>query len=181
MDDISKKIKELRLKNEWTLKNLSEKTELSVSFLSQVERGSSSLTITSLKKIADAFGVKISYFFEEYDENHNYVIKSEDQKPFKIEGSEPTYVRLNGEFSERTLEPLLVTLPPNHKQSQTFGHPGEEFYYVLKGAALFNINKTEYFVREGDSIHFPSHVPHYLENPLNDESTLLCALTPAIF
>lgn len=45
-----------------TLKNLSEKTNLSISFLSQIERGSSSLAITSLKKIADAFGVPITYF-----------------------------------------------------------------------------------------------------------------------
>lgn len=50
MENIHKKIKNLRLENEMTLKDLSEKTELSVSFLSQIERGSSSLAITSLKK-----------------------------------------------------------------------------------------------------------------------------------
>lgn len=62
MDDISKKIRGLRIQKGLTLKELSEKTDLSVSFLSQVERGASSLAITSLKKIADALGVKMTYF-----------------------------------------------------------------------------------------------------------------------
>lgn len=62
MDEVHEKIKNLRMDSKLTLKELSEKTELSSSFLSMIERGSSSLTITSLKKIADAFEVDISYF-----------------------------------------------------------------------------------------------------------------------
>ncbi|WP_197249584.1 helix-turn-helix domain-containing protein [Cytobacillus firmus] len=66
MDEIYKKIKDLRLQNGYTLKELSERTDLSISFLSQVERGTTSLAITSLKKIANVLNVKISEFFE-YD------------------------------------------------------------------------------------------------------------------
>nr|WP_275897928.1 helix-turn-helix transcriptional regulator [Halobacillus ihumii] len=54
---------------------MSVKTDLSVSFLSQIERGSSSLAITSLKKLADAFSVPMTYFFEE-PQNHNYDVKA---------------------------------------------------------------------------------------------------------
>jgi transcriptional regulator with XRE-family HTH domain len=180
MDEIYKKIKDLRQAKGYTLKDLSAKTELSVSFLSQVERGSSSLAITSLKKIADAFDVSITEFFDS-ETNYNYAVKMENRKPFKIEGSPATYTRLNGEFGGRSLEPLLVTLSPNQEQTQSSNHPGEEFYYVLKGAVLFNVDGKEYFVREGDSIHFPSTVSHFWENPLNEESTILCVLTPVIF
>lgn len=48
--NVNKKIKDLRIEKSTTLKDLSQETELSVSFLSQIERGSSSLAITSLKK-----------------------------------------------------------------------------------------------------------------------------------
>ncbi|WP_408010067.1 helix-turn-helix domain-containing protein [Pseudalkalibacillus sp. A8] len=180
MDEIYKKIKDLRRKNGYTLKDLSKKTDLSVSFLSQVERGSSSLAITSLKKIADAFDVPITEFFET-ETNYNYIVKKESRKPFKIEGSPATYIRLNGEFANRSLEPLMVTLSPKQVQTQTSSHPGEEFYYVISGAVLFNVDGKEYFVREGESIHFPSTMPHFWENPLNEESTILCVLTPNIF
>ncbi|MGE7272529.1 helix-turn-helix domain-containing protein [Brevibacillus panacihumi] len=180
MDDIHKKIKDLRMEQGLTLKDLSEKTNLSVSFLSQIERGSSSVAITSLKKIADAFGVNMSFFFEEQTSS-NYHVKAEQQKPFRLESSATSFVRLGGDFPKRSLEPMIVILSPNQKKEERFSHPGEEFYYVLKGAALFEVDGEEYFVRQGDSIHFPSHIPHEYENPLQEETVLLCVLTPVIF
>ena len=179
--DISKRIKRLRLENGMTLKDVSEKTDLSVSFLSQIERGTTSLTITSLKKIADVFKVSMASFFEDDTSNHSYHLKAEDRKPFSIEGSAAEYCRLNGDFSNRLLEPLLVTLRPREKQNCTFSHPGEEFYYVLSGTVLFYVGEREYLVKEGDTIHFPSKVRHYWENPLPVDSILLCVLTPTIF
>ncbi|MBG9454125.1 DNA-binding protein [Lysinibacillus sphaericus] len=181
MEEIHQIIKKTRIEQGMTLKNLSEKTNLSISFLSQIERGSSSLAITSLKKIADAFSVPITYFFESVS-NNTYVVKEEDRKPFKLEGSSVEYTRLNGNFSGRNLEPLLVKLAPGQIEiNQESIHPGEEFYYVLKGAVLFKVGGQEYFLREGETIHYPSEVPHSWENPLNEESVVLSVLTPVIF
>lgn len=59
MEKIGEKIKSLRFEKGMTLKDLSLKTGLSISFLSQIERGSSSIAITSLKKIADSFNVAL--------------------------------------------------------------------------------------------------------------------------
>lgn len=63
IEDIFMKIDQLR-KEEATLKEFSTATGLSVSFLSQVERGTTSLAITSLKKIADALVVPMVYFLK---------------------------------------------------------------------------------------------------------------------
>ncbi|MBI0579486.1 helix-turn-helix transcriptional regulator [Neobacillus cucumis] len=180
MEEVYKKIKQLRLEHDLTLKDLSEKTDLSVSFLSQIERGTSSLAITSLKKIADAFGVKMAYFFEE-PFNVNYAVKKSDQKPFKIQGSASTYIRLGGDFSERKIEPLIVKMQPFQKDTEFVQHPGEEFYYVLEGALILSIDGEEYFLREGESIHFPSTLPHMWENPLDKEVVLFSVVTPVLF
>ncbi|MFD0824183.1 helix-turn-helix domain-containing protein [Neobacillus sp. M.A.Huq-85] len=180
MEEVFKKIKQLRLERGYTLKDLSEKTDLSVSFLSQIERGSSSLAITSLKKIADAFEVKMTYFFEE-PVDINYAVKKADQKPFNLQGSDSTYIRLGGNFPDRKIEPLIVTMKPFQKDKEFYRHPGEEFYYVLKGALVLNVDGKEYFLREGDSIHFPSTNPHMWENPLDQETVLFSVVTPALF
>lgn len=180
MEEIYKKLRELRKQQNLTLKDVSEKTGLSVSYLSQVERGSTSLTITSLKKIADAFDIPITYFFEN-ESNQNFVVKLEQQKPFYIEGSTTQYTRLGGAFTGRCLEPMLVTLAPHVVQDNVFSHPGEEFYYVLQGAIIFNVDGEDYLVKAGDSIHFPSNLPHYWSNPLDQPSQVLCVLTPVIF
>ncbi|WHY95419.1 helix-turn-helix domain-containing protein [Peribacillus simplex] len=181
MDEVHEKIKNLRMDSKLTLKELSEKTELSSSFLSMIERGSSSLTITSLKKIADAFEVDISYFFDKPINNTKFYVKKSEQKKFRIEGSETSYIRLSGNFSNRTLEPLVVVLQPNQQKDYDYSHAGEEFYYVLKGLVRFKVDGEEFDVTEGESIHFPSQIPHDYENPLEEESILLCVLTPILF
>lgn len=180
MDEVSNKIRSFRLQQNLTLKELSEKTGLSISFLSQVERGGSSLAITSLKKIADAFNVPITHFFESY-KNQNYYVKKADQKPFQIESSSLFYTRLAGEFSGRSLEPILVVMPPGLKQDNVFNHPGEEFFYVLEGVVIFNVDGTEYIVKAGESIHYPSNLPHFWLNPLDHEAKILGITTPVIF
>ncbi|WP_269409450.1 helix-turn-helix domain-containing protein [Lentibacillus daqui] len=180
MENIHKKIKNLRLENEMTLKDLSEQTGLSVSFLSQIERGSSSLAITSLKKIADALNIHITYFFEEI-ENHNYALHKEEQKQFKLEGSDIVHARLAGKFPDRKMEPMMVTIPPNKLYTEKYSHPGEEFYYVVKGVVIFKVDDKEYILNSGDSIHFPSEKEHEWKNPTNEEALLVSVLTPVIF
>ena len=179
MEEVCQKIRELRKQSNLTLKQMSEKTDLSVSFLSQIERGSSSLAISSLKKIAEAFEINISYFFDDRS-NNTYVTKKEDQSQFKIEGLQTLYTQLNGNFAQRSLAPYILTLAPNQKGKKTFKYAGEEFYYVLKGVVIFNIDGKSYTITEGDSIHFPSSLDHYGENPLNEESVLLGVITPVV-
>ncbi|WP_040981168.1 helix-turn-helix domain-containing protein [Oceanobacillus jeddahense] len=180
MDNIHKKIKNLRLEREMTLKDLSDSTGLSVSFLSQIERGTSSLAITSLKKISDAFQINITYFFNDI-ENHNYVVRKEEMKDFKLEGSDKVYIRLAGKFPERKMEPIMVTIPAKAPYVERYSHPGEEFYYVIEGSVVFRIEGQEYLLTPGDSIHFPSEQMHEWKNPTNQEAVLLSVLTPVIF
>lgn len=64
IDDIGKKIKKLRTNKKLTLKELSEKTNLSIGFLSQLERGLTTVAIDSLTKIAKELDVSLTYFFK---------------------------------------------------------------------------------------------------------------------
>lgn len=178
--EIAEKIRNLRKERNYTLKDLSEKTGLSVSFLSQVENGASSLAITSLKKIAEALNVTINYFFKT-PEIHNFLIKAEEEKIFKIEGSNSEFVRLSGDFPTRQLESMLVIIPPEQQHGSRFNHPGEEFVYVLEGALIVNLNGTDYIVKAGDSIHYPSTTLHSWINPLKQQTKILTVVTPLIF
>lgn len=181
MEEIHRKIKSLRLENGLTLKDLSKETGLSLSFLSQIERGASSLSITSLKKLADALGVSMIYFFTEESKDENYFLSGKDHKLFRMNGGERLYARLAGTFPDRELEPMKVVLPPLMKKEHAFSHPGEEFYYVLKGEIIFCLNNDNYHLVTGDTIHFPSQIKHAWENPTREETILLSVTTPVIF
>ncbi|MEG1621068.1 MAG: helix-turn-helix transcriptional regulator, partial [Oscillospiraceae bacterium] len=62
---IGSKIKALRISKKYTLKQLSVESGLSTGFLSQLERGVSSIAIDSLAKIAEILNVSLSSFFDE--------------------------------------------------------------------------------------------------------------------
>lgn len=60
---IGKKVRELRVENRFTLKQLAERTNLSVSLISQIERAESAASISSLNKIVAALNISLKEFF----------------------------------------------------------------------------------------------------------------------
>lgn len=182
MTELSGKIKELRLRKSLTLKELSRLTSFSVSFLSMVERGMSSLSISSLAKIAEALGVNPSYFFSPPRVTAQ-VARLDQRQDFQLEGSRIVYNSLSGSLENKVLEPLIVTVPPGLKKSETltYTHRGEEFGYVLKGALTMIIDGECYVLGPGDSIHFDSSVPHHWENRTTEPVQALWILTPRLF
>jgi DNA-binding NtrC family response regulator len=63
---IGESIRALRKEKELTLKQMSRRTELSVSLLSQIERAESSASLSSLYKIAAALGVRVQTLFGDF-------------------------------------------------------------------------------------------------------------------
>ncbi len=180
MERLGERIQELRRQRELTLRALSRQSGFSVSFLSQVERGLSSLSISSLRTIAGALGVDLSYFFPP-PVHTNYVTRTTDRKPFRLEGSPIAYVSLGGSFPARTLEPLLVTIPPRYRASEPFAHPGEEFAYVLRGALTLWIDGKRHTLRPGDGIHFSARGRHTFENRGRLPVLAVWVTTPKLF
>jgi DNA-binding NtrC family response regulator len=63
--EIGNKIRTLRHAKELTLKQLANRTGLSVSLISQIELAKTSASVSTLYKIASALGIKIGYFFSD--------------------------------------------------------------------------------------------------------------------
>jgi|SRR5699024_1485714 len=179
MKEVSEKIKLFRKEHNKTLKELSADTGLSVSFLSQVERGESNLAITSLNKIADALGIHITSFFTpQYTED--FKTSPEKMEPFKIERSDQEFFRASSEFKNRKLDSYIIKVHPNNA-SESSSHEGEEMYYLLEGELVFYVNGKRYVVSKGEVIHYPSNIKHHYINESNETSKILCVLTPKLF
>ena len=179
MQDIGGQIRELRKRRGWTLKQLAERSGLSVSFLSQVERGLSSPSISSLSAVAEALEVPLSNFFT-VTHNPSVVVRSQDHGRFRIDGTEVTYITLSGPLKNKMLEPLLVEVPPHYKATPPFAHRGEEFAYVLEGAITYTIQGKDYQLKEGDSIHLTSEIPHTYRNDGSEWAKVIWVLTPRL-
>ncbi|MDI3480596.1 MAG: hypothetical protein PWQ97_251 [Tepidanaerobacteraceae bacterium] len=161
---------------------MSEKSNLSISFLSQVERGMTSIAITSLEKIAKVLEVDLSYFFTLPQKHEGLIVRSYEQEVFSVEESR-IYHRLANDLNGKILEPMLITLLPNQSREEitTYSHEGEEFVYVLEGILTIFIDGEEYQLNPGDSIHMSSTIPHEWANFTNKLVKVLCVSSPKIF
>ena len=64
----------------------------------------------------------MTYFFYSMD-THNYHVKIDEQKSFKMEGLPSEFVRLSGDFSSRSLESMIVTIPGGQKHGHKYNQP----------------------------------------------------------
>ncbi|MGG0670526.1 helix-turn-helix domain-containing protein [Sporosarcina koreensis] len=165
------KIKKIRLERGMTLKILAERTGFSISFLSQLERGKSSATLESLKKISIAFGVNPSYFFEEeeeLDEGRTLVI---DQR---MDAHHIYYKDLGTMVTDRDFAPLLVILKPGQTEGNLITHRGQEFLYVIEGTLTVRVENELYVLGPTESFMLDSTRPHYWYNYTDKEVKILC-------
>ncbi|MEH7236432.1 helix-turn-helix domain-containing protein [Bacillus sp. JJ1562] len=160
---VGKKIRELRIQKGYTLKDVAEKTDLTSSFLSQLERSKTSVTLQSLSKISKALGVPQSYFFTQLHEKDEskQIIRHKKHQDVEIHGANFIYQSLAGDLPNQHFEPMLVILLPdekkNHKPST---HNGQEFIYVLEGSLTVMIEEAITRLEAGDSFHIDSTTPH---------------------
>lgn len=183
-EKVGKKIKALRNARKKTLKELGQATGLSVSYLSQVERGLSSININSLEKIASALGVSGDYFITPPAAHENSVMRSFEQNVFTVDSSRFYYSRLsNDTMKERVLEPIVVSVLPrvDGEPVETSCHEGEEFVYVLEGILTLFLDKEQIVLHPGDSAHYDSTVPHEWTNLTGRMVKVLAVSTPALF
>ncbi|MGO5073132.1 helix-turn-helix domain-containing protein [Clostridium sporogenes] len=78
ISNVGNRIKALRKEHDYTLKDLSFKTNISVSFLSDIENGRSNPSLDRLKDIAAALNTTTSYLLGENDDNTNITKKEAD-------------------------------------------------------------------------------------------------------
>jgi transcriptional regulator with XRE-family HTH domain len=175
--NVGQGVRRLRQHKGWTLEELSSRCGLSIGFLSQVERGLSSLSISSLHAICDALGVPVTHFFVNTPVGGPLVVRSgRPRGRIQIGDSQVTYNMLSNGVSNRTLEALIAEYPP-HYLPPLVRHEGEEFGYVLEGSVRLEVEGQEEFLAPGDSFHIFSSRLHTVQNPGDVPAKILWALT----
>ena len=164
------------------MQDLATASGLSASFLSLVERGLSTLALTSLFSVATALNVDVEELLprirtramphERMEVTRNYAT---DLVPIAIGDRE--YRFLSAHIEGRILEPLLVSVKPTTHAELPYRHKGEEFAWVIKGELVYIVDGHEYLLRPGDSIHVISSVSHALRNDTDETAQALWVLS----
>lgn len=83
------------------------------------------------------------------------------------------YKNLAYSFSDRKMEPFLVTVPAidEYSSEHVNKHPGQEFIYLLEGRLEIVLEGKTFILEPGDSIYFSSELQHCLRG-LDDQKAI---------
>ena len=178
---LGEKLRVKRTQRNLSLRQLAEQTDLTPSFLSQVERNLASPSITSLRRISAALGVPIFYFLLE-DEAGKQVVRRDERKTLNFPESLLTFELLSPGLSHK-MEVIMARLQPGHATcDRQLSHAGEECVVVLEGAMDIQIADENHHLAAGDSIYYLSSLPHRIVSTDKEKDLVfLSAITPPNF
>jgi transcriptional regulator with XRE-family HTH domain len=178
---IGKKLKNARLKNEMTIETLAHKSRVSSNMISRIERGLTTPSVEILMKLAEVFGMSISYFVEEAEKGSTVVFtKAGEGEPIFFFQDKHHIISLTQGLRDPGFTVFYDTVQSGCSSGEEdMVHTGEEFALVVEGQMEFIIEGENYFLDKGDSISFKANLPHRWINPAAEEATVLWVVSPA--
>jgi DNA-binding transcriptional MerR regulator/quercetin dioxygenase-like cupin family protein len=152
-------LKRLRARAHKTLKEVSEATGLSISFISALERGGSGASVASLKLLAGSYGVSMRELFGADLEEAIPLVRAAERPTMRWENGVRFEEMASG--GEKVMDPSYLHVPPGAGSEGFYSHNGEEFVYVVSGTLYVELKERgTYELAPGDTLYFPSTTPH---------------------
>src|ERR671934_2711529 len=176
--DVGERLRAIRRSRRATLRTIAARSGLSESFLSQVERGRSSASIASLRRIGDALGVSMADLFGPDGLPRPSVLRR-DERPalsFGILGRKLL-------LTPRPLHNLEVFAGELEVGGSTGDQPyahgdSEELFIVLSGTVQLELDGEIFELERGDSIDYRSSTPHRISNLGQELAEVMWIISP---
>ena len=175
-------LRHVREEHGLSLREASQRSGLSISFISALERGVSGASVATLQKLTAAYGTTMLELFGAPDDGATERLVPAGLRRALRLGRAGVRIEELARGAQQ-LEPQLFILAPGASSDGAYAHEGEEFLYLLSGAVTVWVGDDETYVldHEGDALTFPSTLPHRWRNDATGESRLLWINTPPTF
>ena len=165
----------LRKRKKLTLDDLSAKSGVSKSILSQIERDLSNPTVTTISRIAEALDEKLSDFFLKIEVEKTSSIESSKETPSIT--SKDGLCELNilgaGETVNWLQWYILEMKPKGQLDSRSHGPKTFENLTVIDGQIEVKFGETKEKLSKGDTFRFQSNRDHTLKNITKQKAKIL--------
>lgn len=172
---IGQRLRALRNERNLTILELAAKAGLSAGIISQIERGNSNPSISTLQKLRGALGVNLWAFLEREatSEGEPAFVRRREDRPRFVVGPGLLTKELLSPKDNNQLRFMILTLPPGATSDDVLTGPGDKAGYVLSGRVELTVGNAAAEIREGDSFQFESSIPHHLVNRSGEEAKLV--------
>lgn len=175
------KLRAVRDKKGLTLKEVAEKAGVSESLVSQIERNKVSPSTDILLTIADVLEIDYEYLFSDYRQKRRVtVLRTSARESISRDKVTIQQLSINDELSkDPAIEAFLLEIEPaGETGDRDYGHSGREFGVILEGQAQLVYGNERYDLDKGDTVSFPSDIPHQFRNSGEDVLRAVWVVTP---
>ena len=178
-------IRDLREARRVTLADLAERIGKSIGYLSQIERDQSEVSISALKAISDALGVRISWFFQGYEagisNEYPYVVRREHRRQLSFPGvgvqEDLLSPNLNGES-----QLVMSTFQPGARSGEKLvSRMAEQSGLVISGELELQVGEKHFHLRSGDAFRIARGESFTARNAGDSQAVSLWVITPPIY
>ena len=145
--EIGKRIREFRLKKNFTLQELADKTGYSKGYLSKVEKSEKAPPVATLSVIARELGISVSVILGEETKNDSICLVRQNERTLMAKTGEEfgyAYEALANPYPNKHMEPFVLSYPSDDTLKHIFQHDGEEMLFVLQGQMRFKYRNSEF-------------------------------------
>jgi XRE family transcriptional regulator, regulator of sulfur utilization len=164
-ENLGAALRQLRARQHLSLRTLAERTGFSPSFLSQVENGQSSPSLSSIEKITAALGLTLGEFFQSMQVSNAAAVLEHARREWHLQWLQ-AHVETIGLPGEATsLAAFIVTMDAGGSSgAQPHSPPFDEFAYVLEGHVTLTMNTEHRKLRVGEGILLRAGQSRHWEN-----------------
>ncbi len=163
--DVGRRLRELRLARNLSMRALASASGLSANALSMIERGKTSPSVSTLYKLSTALGVPITAFFSA-GENSDDIVLVRHAERVRVPFMRGIWEGLGGEQFSGRVEPFLLTLESGANSGpHNLQHSGHEFVFCLRGQLEYVVENRVIDMQAGDSLLFAANLRHRWRNP----------------
>ena len=162
--ELGAKIKHFRKRKGLTIKELSNLTNLSIGFISNLERNLNSPSVSNLQHICEVLGINLMDILKSSSEKDFIVRQDERKEIFTTEDNNIKFEMLTN--GNKHLNSIAITIDGNSEYSDvSWGHNYDELGIVISGSLEIQIENDTYLLNTGDSIYISKFTPHTYKNP----------------
>ncbi len=173
---IGGKVRALRQQRGMTIEQLARAAGLTMSFISQVERGLVNLSLDSLRQISRALDVPMFQMFLDGQVTDDYIVRRDRRAQINFPERKVRYELLSPSLNSN-LQVMEVGLGSGESTSEApMAHRGEEVTVVLTGEVEVTYGANQHVLHKGDAIHIVSTIPHRYTNRRRSGARLLMAI-----
>jgi transcriptional regulator with XRE-family HTH domain len=176
--DFGPKLRKLRKRQGLSLAEAAERAGVSAGFLSSVELSHAKPSVSTLSRLAGAYGTTVLELYE-LPKQPDRIVRPGKRQSIQTESGVRMELLSTG---TKMLETMLMRVPPATGSDGAYTHQGEDWIYMLSGELEIWLDEAEcYVLHENESFWFESNRGHRWYNPGKKEVAMIWVNTPPTF